>query len=437
MAKEIKIKCKAVDSLEIDELNDFQGDLKTISDDELEKLKKSILKYGFSFPVFVWENKILDGHQRLKAVRQLVEQGCKIKDNNLPVVRIEAKNEKEAAEKLLLINSRYAKIDQEGFQVFTYDYKIDLGEMTELIELPEIDFSFGEDEDYQGLTDPDEVPEVEETPVSKTGDIWLLGDHRLMCGDSTNEDDVKKLINGKKCRMMITSPPYENQREYSTWESYDEYNIFIDKIIKNSKKIKLDDFVAFWNIGSSEPTNTFIPADHYKIFLDNNFEWIEWIIWNKESATWTIPRGMHIEKNLYIPALKWESLIVFKMGKRPHFDPSDKKEIRTWQENVWEINKVIGSQQKKIGHPAIYPVEISYRSIKSYSKKGEYIYEPFSGSGTTIIAAEQTGRRCYAMEISPQYVDVAVKRWQDFTGKDAVLESNSKNFNDIGMTMHG
>jgi DNA modification methylase len=435
MAKEIKITCKAADGMALDELYEFQGELKTISDDELEKLKKSIVKYGFSFPIFVWKSKVLDGHQRLKAVKQLIEQGYKIKDNNLPVVRIEAKNEKEAAEKLLLINSRYAKIDQEGFQVFTSEFDLDLDEMAELIELPEIDFSFDDGEDYQGLTDPDEVPEVEETPVSKTGDIWLLGDHRLMCGDSTNEDDVKKLINGKKCRMMITSPPYENQREYSTWESYDEYNIFIDKIIKNSKKIKLDDFVAFWNIGSSEPTNTFIPADHYKIFLDNNFEWIEWIIWNKESATWTIPRSMHIEKNLYIPALQWESLIVFKMGKRPHFDPSDKKEIRTWQENVWEINKVIGSQQKKIGHPAIYPVEIPYRSIKSYSKKGEYIYEPFSGSGTTIIAAEQTGRRCYAMEISPQYVDVAVKRWQDFIGKDAVLESNSKNFNTVSSSL--
>jgi 1-aminocyclopropane-1-carboxylate deaminase/D-cysteine desulfhydrase-like pyridoxal-dependent ACC family enzyme/DNA modification methylase len=141
MTKEIKIKCKVADGMALDELYEFQGELKTISDDELEKLKKSILKYGFSFPVFVWENKILDGHQRMKAVRQLVEQGYKIKDNKLPVVRIEAKDEKEAAEKLLLINSRYAKIDQEGFQVFTFEFDLDLDEMTELIELPEIDIT--------------------------------------------------------------------------------------------------------------------------------------------------------------------------------------------------------------------------------------------------------------------------------------------------------
>jgi hypothetical protein len=160
MAKEIKIKCKAADGLEIIELEAFQGELKTISDDELEKLKKSIIKYGFSFPVFVWENKILDGHQRLKAVKQLVSDGYKIKDNNLPVVRIEAKNEKEAAEKLLLINSRYAKIDEGGFQVFTFDYKIDLGEIEELVEIPEIDFSLP-DFEPGGIDDQGKLDQLE------------------------------------------------------------------------------------------------------------------------------------------------------------------------------------------------------------------------------------------------------------------------------------
>jgi ParB-like chromosome segregation protein Spo0J len=124
MTKEIKIKCKVADGMALDELYEFQGELKTISDDELDKLKKSIVKYGFSFPIFVWKSKVLDGHQRLKAVKQLVSDGYKIKGNTLPVVRIEAKDEKEAAEKLLLINSRYAKIDQEVFQVFTFEFVI-------------------------------------------------------------------------------------------------------------------------------------------------------------------------------------------------------------------------------------------------------------------------------------------------------------------------
>jgi hypothetical protein len=162
MEKEIRIKCKAADGLEIDELEAFQGELKTITDDGLEKLKKSIIKYGFSFPVFVWKSKILDGHQRLKAIRQLVEQGYKIKNNKLPAVRIEAKNEKEAAEKLLLINSRYAKIDEGGFQVFSSEFDLDLDEMASLIELPEIELDFESIEpvsvnDGEEYTDSDDI----------------------------------------------------------------------------------------------------------------------------------------------------------------------------------------------------------------------------------------------------------------------------------------
>lgn len=264
------------------------------------------------------------------------------------------------------------------------------------------------------------------------GRLVLKSDHRLMCGDSTNADDVEQLMNGGRARLSVTSPPYFNQRDYSSWETYEAYLTFSNEIIGNIKNILLENAVVFWNMGSSEPTNNFIPADQYQIFLNNGFKWIEWIIWNKESATWSIPRSQHIENGLYIPAQKWESLMVFLTGKRPHFEMDDKKEIReNWQENVWDMNKVIGAQQKKIGHTALYPVEIPYRAIKSYSLKGEIIYEPFSGGGTTIIAGVQTGRKVRAMEISPLYVDVGVKRWQEFTGGNAVLESTGETFNKV------
>jgi len=349
----------------------------------------------------------------------------------LPVALIKAKDRKEAAEKLLLINSRYAKIDQDGFDFFVQDFDIDVADMSGLLEIPEIDFGI-EDEEFEGNTDPDDIPEVEETSVTKMGDIWLLGDHRLCCGDSTKIEDVEKLINGEKARICVTSPPYANQRDYSIWETYEDYLKFSNDIIINIKNILMPDSIVFWNIGSSEPTNNFIPADHYFLFLKNKFKWIEWIIWNKESATWTIPRSQHIENGLYIPALRWESMIVFSNGKRPKFDISDKSEIRqNWQDNVWNLNKVIGSQQKKIGHTALYPVEIPYRAIKSYTLKNEICFEPFSGGGTTIIAAEKTGRKCYAIEIDPQYVQVAIKRWQDFTGENAILESTGQTFTQV------
>lgn len=148
-SKKIKISCKYTDSVAIDDLIEFQGELKTINKEELKKLKESILKYGFSFPIFIWKNKILDGHQRLEAIKELTDNGYEIKDNVIPVVNIEAKNEKEAAEKLLLINSRYATIDQGGFEVFAHDMNINLSEMIPLIELPEIILSPIGETDYE------------------------------------------------------------------------------------------------------------------------------------------------------------------------------------------------------------------------------------------------------------------------------------------------
>ena len=132
--------CETAEYLPIDDLENFQGDLKPITKSELEKLKKSIIKYGFSFPVFVWNNKILDGHQRLIAVKSLMEDDYTINDNVLPIVRISAKDEKEAAEKLLLINSRYAKIDQAGFNIYIADFNIDIGEFGGFASIPEVSF---------------------------------------------------------------------------------------------------------------------------------------------------------------------------------------------------------------------------------------------------------------------------------------------------------
>ena len=181
------------------ELYEFQGELKTISDDELEKLKKSILKYGFSFPIFVWKSKVLDGHQRLKAVRQLIEQGYKIKNNKLPVVRIEAKNEKEAAEKLLLINSRYAKIDEGGFQVFSSEFDINLDEMVPLLELPEIVLDFESIEPI-GVNDGEEYTDSEDIILKLTigPAIWSENSELII---SNIEKSLGKLKNKIKIEV--------------------------------------------------------------------------------------------------------------------------------------------------------------------------------------------------------------------------------------------
>lgn len=176
----INITCKYTDSLPIDQLEDFQGKLKTITKGELEKLKQSILKYGFSFPVFVWQKKILDGHQRLKAVKSLIKDGHQI--DEIPIVFIEAKNQTEAAEKLLLISSRYAEMDQGGFQTFIYDQKIDLDSITELIELPEIDLSGIYDELAGTDSDIEKVQVTMEQPRNQVEylDRYLVGGRHIL-----------------------------------------------------------------------------------------------------------------------------------------------------------------------------------------------------------------------------------------------------------------
>lgn len=146
MKKSISITCKTGELIEIAKLDRFQGDLKEITAEAMEKLKASIIKYGFSFPIFVWQTKILDGHQRLEAAKQLIKDGYMLKSGKLPVVQIEADSDQEAAEKLLLINSRYAQMTQAGFDAFVTDFDIDLSGFSELLEIPEIEFDFSNED---------------------------------------------------------------------------------------------------------------------------------------------------------------------------------------------------------------------------------------------------------------------------------------------------
>ena len=159
MSKKISITCKGSSTVPLDKLKNFQGNLKTLESTEFEKLKRSILKYGFSFPVFVWRDQILDGHQRVFVVRSMVDEGYTIGD--IPVVEIEAKDRKEAGEKLLALNSHYAKITDEGLYEFLHDMSIDIGEIAGDLELPDIDmdkFISGWNEDIVQIEE-DNTPE--------------------------------------------------------------------------------------------------------------------------------------------------------------------------------------------------------------------------------------------------------------------------------------
>lgn len=178
--------------LPISEIEAFQGKLKSIDEENFDKLKRSILKYGFSFPIFVWNKKILDGHQRLAAVKKLITEGEKVKGDRLPVVSIQARDEKEAAEKLLLINSHYAKIEQEGFELFIENFEIEIEDMSHLLEIPDVVIDF---DDGSGSGGDDEKlinkinPNLDEATieVEKYDKYLINGKHIFICCDLSSD----------------------------------------------------------------------------------------------------------------------------------------------------------------------------------------------------------------------------------------------------------
>lgn len=409
----IEITCKTGELIEIAKLERFQGDLKDITPEAMDKLKASIVKYGFSFPIFVWQTKILDGHQRLEAAKQLIKDGYMLKGGKLPVVQIEADSDQEAAEKLLLINSRYAQITQAGFDAFVTDFNIDLSDFSGLLEIPEIDFDFNGGGGFDGNTDPDEVPDVQPDIVSKRGDIWILGEHRLMCGDSGNTDNIRCLMKHNVWDVIIFDPPFEIENVYD--------------LLPKSTPGKIA--VIFWDMFRFQQAAI---AAHNRQWVAN-YE----LIWDCVTS-WYYPNR---------PLARHKSCGIFGDDKSWNFENAiiEDGKIRT--------EKIVENERGRLDYKPLDGA-VHLRTIESFpttSESGGHshskpvkwiaailnglnnheILDMFCGSGTTIIAAQKTNRRCYAMEISERYVDVAVRRWQAFTGQQAVLEPTGEKFDDI------
>ena len=203
----IKIKCEANDTLELEQITEFQGGLKVRDNTDYEKIEKSIRKHGFSFPFFIWKkgkiNYCLDGHGRIGALQRMVAGGESLPP--LPVVYIKCKDEAEAKEILLKLNSTYGHMTAESVKEFLGDLQIDLSELA----LPEGVMELNFEEAMKDTVNDDDAPEVDYgEPDSKPGEIYQLGDHLLMCGDSTSAEDMAKLMNGQKADLIVTDPPY-------------------------------------------------------------------------------------------------------------------------------------------------------------------------------------------------------------------------------------
>lgn len=388
--KEISIKCQGAITLELEQLVPFQSNLKNLSRENYKKLRQSILDLGFSAPCFVWKSpdgewKVIDSHQRIRVLTEMKRaEGFHIPP--LPCAIVEASTEQEAKKKILAITSSYGTVTDEGLFEFLSLNNIKL-EHLDSLNFHEIDMdSFKQnffDAPVEGQTEDDEVPEVSE-PKVKIGDLIILGEHRLLCGDSTKVEKVESLMGGEKADMVFTDPPYgigiDGQKE--------------SKNINPKHNRKAHEFRGWDNERPGDDIFKYIVSLNIPsvIFGGNYFADLlpasrGWIYWSKGQDGLTMSDG----------ELAWTNL---------------NKPLRSVVVNRASIGQSVHPTQKPI--PVI---EFCFKYIGEAPK----VLDLFGGSGSTLIACEKTKRKCFMAELDPHYCSIIVERWQNYTGKTAYL----------------
>ena len=383
------------------------------SDEQVAQIAASIKEFGWTNPILVdGANGIIAGHGRLMAARKLGMEA-------VPV--IELAHLSEPQRKALIIADNKLAMNAE------WDNDLLMLELGELLEggfdldllgfgKDELDAILSPTEATEGLTDEDAVPEPPAVPVTVLGDVWLLGKHRVMCGDSTSIDAVEKLMDGQKADMVFTDPPYNvaytgghNKKKRSgiiadALEGDDWTGLFYGALITAIAFTK--DGAAFYVwFASGKSIDTFASLANLPLELRAVIQWYK------------IKSGLGAFMSQYIPNCE-PCMYLHKKGCSPAwYGPTTEK-------TVWELQRV----GKNEFHPTQKPVELPQRAMTNSSKQGDIILDLFGGSGSTLIACEKTGRINCSMELDPKYVDVIIKRWQDFTGKTATLESTGQPF---------
>ena len=397
----------------IDELKPWERNPR-INDHAVEAVAKSIETFGFNVPILCDQNMtIIAGHTRHKAA-------LKIGLEKVPVIMLEMNDTQRKA---------FAIADNKVGKIAVWDnckLKETIVELlSEELDLKSLGFSEQEVRNllFTSEVDENDIPNRQSNSVVKKGQIWKLGNHRLLCGNSCNPDEINLLLGKSKIDHVFGGPPYFNLRQYIQWNSFEDYLVDIRKVIGNVFQHICDGSIVTWNIGNLSSQHLDLTSHHSLIFDKAGYKYIDTIIWLKSGANFTVMRNAHIAKNgIYYPTFQWEALLVFqKPGNMPRMSSEGKKYMSEFQSNVWEIPSV-RNREREFGHPDVCPVEIPYRSIQAYTDENATIFEPFGGSGTTLIAAEKAGRQSFIMERNPQYCDIIIRRWEDFTGKKAILE---------------
>lgn len=392
----------------IDDFHELQEDFKISDPDKLAKLQMLIITRGFKYAFKAWKDDdgklwIIDAHQRRKALIGLRKAGFIVPE--IPYEPIYAKDKKEAVEEIAAYNSEFAKKNPDTLLFEKYHIDMDTMERFNLdfkpIALEKPDFgSVLDKEDIRSIQeddfDVDKSLNENEITITQPGDIWLLGDHRLMCGDALQSEDIKKLMNGRKADCCVTDPPYNVNYSGGT----------DDKLTIRNDAMSNDDFLTFITTAYKSMFNAMKEGAAYYIFHADTeganfriglkkagFKFAQCIIWVKN--TFTLGRQDY----------QWQHepcLYGWKPGAA-HRWFSDRK-----QSTIWNLDKPM----RNGAHPTMKPVALMAYPIQNSCPPRGIVIDFFLGSGSTLIAAQQTDRICYALEIDPKYVDVDVKRYK-------------------------
>ena len=413
--KTISIKCETSEKLEIAEMTEMQGGLKERTDIDYDKIKLSICKFGFSFPFFIWKsgktNYLIDGHGRFATLCKMQKDGYIIPP--LPVVYIQCKNKTEAKQKLLRLNSQYGKMTRESVLEFAEDIDLNFDE----IALPDTTIDFADQSGEIAETEgDDEAPEVDEKsePVSKRGEMYELGNSILMCGDSTNAEDVARLMGGEKADMVFTDPPYGMglDTDYSSMKNKLEFAE--GKNIKNGKKYAqgiVDEFkpelitTVFENFGYCKEVFLW-GADYFAEMLEDKNKG-SWVVWDKRASA-----ENDLEKDESADKM-YGSCFELCWSKNKH-----KRDIARVK---WA--GIFGKEQEfdhKRYHPTQKPIKLIEWFLTRYARGGQLVVDLFGGSGSTLIGCEKNGLRCRTMELDPHYCDVIRKRYTLFAKQNGL-----------------
>ncbi len=414
-----------IEQVSIELLIPYANNARTHSDAQVAQIAASIREFGFTNPVLTSDdNTIIAGHGRVMAARKL---GL----TRVPVIRLSHLSETQRKAYILADNklALNAGWDDNLLSIELADLK-DLGFDTDLTGFSADEIAaLMPVEVTEGLTDEDEVPDVPQEPVTKLGDVWILGKHRVMCGDSTSIDAVEKLMAGQKADFCFTSPPYNLGKSvalrngarkgadsaYNDFSDDGEWSDLMRGFISNAIMFAEVSCINVQMLSGNK-------FDLLKLFGDYANHTVDIAVWSKSNPPPAMADG--------VMTSAFEFMWFVSADENPNRRIKGASFQRGTFSNVFEYATASGHDASV--HGAVFPLPVAEHFIKNCSQKTAVVLEFFGGTGTSMIACEKTGRVNRSMELDPKYCDVIVKRWQDFTGKKATLESTGQLFDEVG-----